>query len=82
MRAPARAQDLILAHRVKDYRAGDLERLYPRLAMVRQILEPAKSRYAHAQVDGLLWLRPQDESPVAARTQSTTGCGSSRPSTP
>lgn len=31
MRAPARAQDLILAHRVKDYRAGDLERRYPRL---------------------------------------------------
>ena len=26
LRAPARAQDLILRHRVKDYRAGDLER--------------------------------------------------------
>ena len=26
MRAPARAQDLILAQRVKDYRAGELER--------------------------------------------------------
>lgn len=33
MRAPARAQDLILAHRVKNYRAGDLERQYPRLAI-------------------------------------------------
>ena len=33
MRAPARAQDLILAHRVKDYRAGDLERRYPHLAI-------------------------------------------------
>ena len=31
MRAPARAQDLILAHRVKGYRAGELERRYPRL---------------------------------------------------
>lgn len=31
MRAPARAQDLILAHRVKNYRAGELERRYPRL---------------------------------------------------
>ena len=31
MRAPARAQDLILAHRVRDYRAGELERRYPRL---------------------------------------------------
>ncbi len=33
MRAPARAQDLILAHRVTNYRAGDLERRYPRLAI-------------------------------------------------
>jgi uncharacterized protein len=33
MRAPARAQDLILAQRVKNYRAGDLERRYPRLAI-------------------------------------------------
>jgi uncharacterized protein YcaQ len=32
IRAPARAQDLTLRHRVKDYRAGDLERRYPRLA--------------------------------------------------
>jgi uncharacterized protein YcaQ len=31
IRAPARAQDLILRHRVKNYRAGDLERLYPTL---------------------------------------------------
>ena len=31
IRAPARAQDLILRHRAKDYRAGDLERLYPKL---------------------------------------------------
>jgi len=31
MRAPARAQDLILAHRVKNYLVGDLERRYPRL---------------------------------------------------
>src|SRR5271170_7226246 len=33
MRAPARAQDLILAQRVKNYRAGELERRYPRLAI-------------------------------------------------
>jgi uncharacterized protein YcaQ len=31
IRAPARAQDLILRHRVRDYRAGDLERHYPAL---------------------------------------------------
>jgi hypothetical protein len=31
IRAPARAQDLILRHRVRNYRAGDLERKYPLL---------------------------------------------------
>jgi uncharacterized protein YcaQ len=31
IRAPARAQDLMLRHRVKDYRDGDLERRYPKL---------------------------------------------------
>jgi uncharacterized protein YcaQ len=31
IRSPARAQDLILRHRVKDYRAGDLERRYASL---------------------------------------------------
>jgi hypothetical protein len=31
IRAPARAQDLTLRHRVKGYRAGDLERRYSRL---------------------------------------------------
>jgi uncharacterized protein len=33
IRAPARAQDLILRHRVKSYRAGDLERAYAKLAV-------------------------------------------------
>jgi hypothetical protein len=33
IRAPARAQDLTLRHRVRDYRAGDLERRYPRLGV-------------------------------------------------
>jgi uncharacterized protein YcaQ len=33
IRAPARAQDLILRHRVKNYHAGDLERLYPKLGI-------------------------------------------------
>jgi uncharacterized protein len=31
IRAPARAQDLTLRHRVKDYRAGDLEKRYAKL---------------------------------------------------
>ena len=33
IRAPARAQDLILRHRVRNYRATDLERHYPTLAL-------------------------------------------------
>ena len=33
IRAPARAQDLILRHRVENYRAGDLERLYANLGI-------------------------------------------------
>jgi uncharacterized protein YcaQ len=33
IRAPARAQDLMLRHRVKDYRAGDLERRYVKLGV-------------------------------------------------
>jgi uncharacterized protein YcaQ len=33
IRAPARAQDLTLRHRVTDYRAGDLERRYPKLGI-------------------------------------------------
>ncbi|HYP34031.1 MAG TPA: crosslink repair DNA glycosylase YcaQ family protein [Burkholderiaceae bacterium] len=38
IRAPARAQDLTLRHRVKDYRAGDLERRYPRLEVEEDCL--------------------------------------------
>jgi uncharacterized protein YcaQ len=33
IRSPARAQDLILRHRVKGYRVGDLERHYPQLKL-------------------------------------------------
>ena len=33
IRAPARAQDLILRHRVKNYRAGELERRYADLGI-------------------------------------------------
>ncbi|MEG1682017.1 MAG: crosslink repair DNA glycosylase YcaQ family protein, partial [Stenotrophomonas sp.] len=33
IRAPARAQDLTLRHRVVSYRAGELERRYPRLPL-------------------------------------------------
>jgi uncharacterized protein YcaQ len=38
IRSPARAQDLILRHRVKEYRAGDLEDRYPRLHLEEDYL--------------------------------------------
>ncbi|MEG0186027.1 MAG: crosslink repair DNA glycosylase YcaQ family protein, partial [Stenotrophomonas sp.] len=38
IRAPARAQDLTLRHRVKGYRAGDLERRYRTLPIEEDCL--------------------------------------------
>ena len=38
IRAPARAQDLTLRHRVEGYRAGDLERRYPALELEEDVL--------------------------------------------
>ena len=38
IRAPARAQDLILRHRVTGYRAGDLEREYATLPLVEDMI--------------------------------------------
>ncbi len=38
IRSPARSQDLILRHRVKDYRAGDLERRYATLHIEEDLL--------------------------------------------
>lgn len=38
IRAPARAQDLILRHRVRDLAAGDLEARYPRMALEEDYL--------------------------------------------
>jgi uncharacterized protein len=50
------------------YLCGLLRYGVPHLAAeVRQVQEHAKSRYAHAQVDGLLWFWPQGEKPVSTR---------------
>jgi uncharacterized protein YcaQ len=38
IRAPARAEDLILRHRVVDYRAGELQRRYPKLPVEEDCL--------------------------------------------
>lgn len=55
MRAPARAQDLILGLRVKDYRAGDLERRYPRL----NVDEDCFVNYGFVPRDTLALLHPR-----------------------
>lgn len=49
IRAPARAQDLILRHRARGYRAGDLERHYPRLDAEEDYL------YAYGFVSRRVW---------------------------
>ena len=49
IRSPARAQDLILRHRVKAYRAGDLERHYPSLDIEEDIL------YAYGFLPRTIW---------------------------
>jgi len=59
MRAPARAQDLILAYRVKDYRVGELERRYPRLA----VEECFFLNYGFLLRENLLYLYPRTEVP-------------------
>jgi len=49
IRAPARAQDLILRHRVKGYRAGDLERRYASLDIEEDVL------YAYGFLPRTIW---------------------------
>jgi uncharacterized protein len=49
IRSPARAQDLILRHRVKNYQAGDLERSYPGLGLEECYL------YAYGFLSKDLW---------------------------
>lgn len=61
IRAPARAQDLTLRHRVRDYRAGDLEARYPRLALEEDffvnygILPRETQRLMHPRVARREW---------------------------
>jgi uncharacterized protein YcaQ len=49
IRSPARAQDLILRHRVKGYRSGDLERRYASLDIEEDVL------YAYGFLDRTIW---------------------------
>ena len=56
IRSPARAQDLILRHRVKDYRAGDLERRYEALGVEEDFF--INYGYVTREVQALMHPRP------------------------
>lgn len=63
IRAPARAQDLTLRHRVRDYRVGDLEHRYPRLAIEEDFfvnygfLPRATQRLLHPRTALTVWTK-------------------------
>jgi uncharacterized protein len=62
IRAPARAQDLILRHRVGGFRAGDLERQYASLQVEEDYL------YAYGFLSKAVWqlLHPRKTAPLRA----------------
>jgi len=57
IRAPARAQDLILRQRVPGYRAGDLERRYPELDVEEDVV--VNYGIVSRRIHGLLHPRPR-----------------------
>ncbi len=65
LRAPARAQDLTLRHRVKGYQAGDLERRYPRLPLQEDFfinygfVTPALRALMHPRTAYRQWDKPR-----------------------
>src|SRR6202166_3271081 len=65
IRAPARAQDLTLRHRVKDYRAGDLERHYEALGIAEDVF--INYGFVTSSVQALM--HPRSENGVPAEGQ-------------
>ncbi len=71
IRAPARAQDLTLRHRVLDYRAGDLERRYPRLPLEEDFfvnygyLPRANHQLMHPRTARTVWTQARAEQAAA-----------------
>jgi uncharacterized protein YcaQ len=71
IRAPARAQDLTLRHRVSDYRAGDLERRYRRLLVEEDFfinygyLARATHRLMHPRVARASWPKKRRDQAAA-----------------
>lgn len=55
--APARAQDLVLRHRVAGYKAGDIEQAYPEQDLEEDVLHV----YGYLPARTLDWLRPRPQ---------------------
>jgi len=70
IRAPARAQDLILRHRVKGYRAGDLERRYASLGIAEDVF--INYGFVTSAVQALMHPRAAGGRPPAARTKAAS----------
>lgn len=68
IRSPARAQDLTLRHRVRDYRAGDLERRYPSLGIEEDVF--INYGFVSAQVHALMHPRQPPPSTRTLRTRA------------
>ena len=67
IRAPARAQDLTLRHRVNDYRTGDLERRYPQLDVEEDVF--INYGYVPRGVQALMHPRTAAARPVVPRNK-------------
>src|SRR2546430_8043085 len=65
IRAPARAQDLTLRHRVKDYRAGDLERRYATLGVAEDFF--VSYGFVTSSVQALMHPRSETSVPADGR---------------
>ena len=68
IRAPARAQDLTLRHRVKGYQSGDLERRYARLPIEEDVF--VNYGFVSRRVHGLMHPRQKRQLPAAPRTRA------------
>ncbi len=62
IRAPARAQDLMLRHRAKDYRAGDLERRYVKLGVAEDFF--INYGFVTSSIQALMHPRPDTRVPA------------------
>src|ERR1051326_4954024 len=71
IRAPARAQDLILRHRVKGYRAGDLERRYAQLDIAEDFF--INYGFVTRQLQGLMHPRSSAIMPAQGYLPSSSG---------